>query len=89
MECLLAHKESEMVSLQLAELQMSLKRNEHQINWKEEHFKQEIADLQQVRNCSCTFIFKVCNRYRKFSVYSHCEDYGYTCIPLVLASYAL
>ena len=46
---LLAHRESVMVSLQLADLQMSLKRNEQQINWKEEHYKQEIADLQQVR----------------------------------------
>ena len=45
----LAYRESMMVSLQLADLQMNLKRNEQQINWKEEHYKQEIADLQQVR----------------------------------------
>lgn len=44
-------RKSDMVSLQLADLQMSLKRNEHQINWKEEHYKQEVADLQQVGQC--------------------------------------
>ena len=54
MSCSLAHRELEMVSLQLADLQMSLKRNEQQINWKEEHYKQEIADLQQVRKHTIT-----------------------------------
>ena len=40
---------------------MSLNRSEHQTNWKEEHFKQEIADLQQVSiMCVLVCVYSMC-----------------------------
>ena len=37
------------VSFQVSELQMSLSRMEQQTTWREEQFRQEIADVHKVR----------------------------------------
>ena len=49
--------------LQIRDLQMAMSRREQQASWKEDHLKQEVADVQQVccvfqrhfpvANCAC------------------------------------
>ena len=40
-------------SIKINELRMSVSRTEQQAAWREEHMRQEVADIQQVREWKC------------------------------------